>query len=137
MTLVKHPRFENPLPGQERTIAADPAKQHRSDAVSGTSLASYTDQLLTCRQCGRVFYFFAEEQRYWYEVLGFWLDARCVHCPVCRRKRQRLRALQRSYRYLRQLEVPSLAEIKRFRIVTKTLIRLGCMRDRRKIDRFG
>lgn len=44
----------------------------------------YLDVLKTCRDCKRHFIFFATEQRYWYEELGFFIDADCVRCPECR-----------------------------------------------------
>ncbi len=51
----------------------------------------YVDILKRCRKCDRNFIFFAREQQYWYEDLGFPLDADCVHCPECRRAHHRLR----------------------------------------------
>jgi hypothetical protein len=51
----------------------------------------YADILKKCRDCRRKFIFYAEEQRHWYEVLGFTIDADCVRCPECRRADQTLR----------------------------------------------
>jgi hypothetical protein len=51
----------------------------------------YVDVLRTCRDCGRPFIFYAVEQRRWYEVLGFKLNANCVRCPECRKTDQTLR----------------------------------------------
>lgn len=31
--IVKHPRYENPIPGHEKRIVADTSKQHATDAV--------------------------------------------------------------------------------------------------------
>jgi hypothetical protein len=48
----------------------------------------YFDVKRQCRDCGRPFIFFAEEQKYWYEDLGFPLESDCVRCVVCRKKQQ-------------------------------------------------
>jgi hypothetical protein len=57
----------------------------------------YVDILRTCLTCRRPFIFFAREQRYWYETLGFYVDANCVHCPVCRRNMQTQKRRLRRY----------------------------------------
>lgn len=57
----------------------------------------YVDILKHCRTCRRPFIFFAREQRHWYEVLRFFIDADCVHCPECRRSSQELRRRFRRY----------------------------------------
>jgi hypothetical protein len=57
----------------------------------------YVDILRRCRTCGEWFLFFAREQRHWYEVLGFWIDANCVHCHDCRLRDQRLRKARARY----------------------------------------
>lgn len=44
----------------------------------------YVDMLKQCRICQRSFLFFAKEQQYWFETLGFFVDADCVFCPECR-----------------------------------------------------
>ncbi|MGB7343241.1 MAG: zinc-ribbon domain containing protein [Pirellulaceae bacterium] len=55
----------------------------------------YYDVKRCCVDCGRMFIFFAEEQRYWYEVLRFKLDADCKRCVPCR-------IVHRSTCYLRE-----------------------------------
>ncbi len=65
----------------ESAIRADPAKQNHSFRPR----RYYVDMKKTCRDCHRSFLFFAEEQRYWYEELGFPLAADCVRCPECRK----------------------------------------------------
>lgn len=52
-------------------------------------LPAYVDMRVDCRTCGRPFLFFAREQKHWYKELGFPLDARCMHCPECRKQNQR------------------------------------------------
>lgn len=74
-------------------IAGNPAKQK----FSIFPRLYYVDKLRTCRSCRRWFIFYALEQRHWYETLGFWIDAECVHCHACRSKDQRLRRAQMRY----------------------------------------
>ncbi|WP_428241156.1 zinc-ribbon domain containing protein [Gynuella sp.] len=136
MDLVKHPRFPNPNPGEEETIKGDPSQQNATDAVYAY-FDSYTDKLLTCQKCGRKFYFFAKEQKYWYEVLGFWNDARCIHCVECRTKTHKVKKLQKEYELLQKLDNPLPDEVRKFRITAKTLIKIGCMKDRSKVGKLG
>lgn len=48
----------------------------------------YFDLERQCRDFRRPFIFFAEEQRHWYEELGFGLDSDCVRCVDCRKQQQ-------------------------------------------------
>lgn len=57
----------------------------------------YVDMLKQCRVCQRHFLFFAEEQKYWFETLGFFVDADCVLCPECRASNQELKRRIRRY----------------------------------------
>lgn len=50
----------------------------------------YYDVKRECLDCGKPFIFFAEEQKYWYEELGFGLDSDCVRCVFCRKRQQGL-----------------------------------------------
>jgi len=43
----------------------------------------YFDVKRFCRDCHRRFIFFAEEQKHWYEELGFPLQADAARCPLC------------------------------------------------------
>lgn len=71
----------------ETAIPANWQKQNYGTIPCGW----YVDVLKTCRDCRRNFIFYAVEQRYWYEVLRFKLDADCVRCPECRKTDQTLR----------------------------------------------
>lgn len=71
-------------------IAADLARQ----TLATVPVTHYFDLERMCRDCNRPFIFFAEEQKYWYEELGFPLESDCVRCFECR-KRQRGVARQR------------------------------------------
>lgn len=53
---------------------------------------AFIDAGLTCADCGGSFVFAAAEQRYWYEVLKFWVQSRpkqCLPCRCARRARRR------------------------------------------------
>jgi len=71
----------------ESAILADPSKQN----CTVLPRLYYVDMKKTCRDCGRYFIFFAEEQRHWYEDLKFFVDSDCVRCPDCRRADRTLR----------------------------------------------
>jgi len=57
----------------------------------------YFDVKRQCRDCGKPFIFFAEEQKHWYEVLGFGLDSDCVRCVACRKQQQGIAQLREKY----------------------------------------
>src|SRR3569832_1064345 len=59
----------------QSAIPADLTRQNFTTFPRGY----YVDILKVCRACGRSFLFFAREQRHWYEVLRFYIDADCVH----------------------------------------------------------
>ncbi|WP_434340841.1 zinc-ribbon domain containing protein [Motilimonas cestriensis] len=135
MDLVNHPRFKNPKNGEVKIISGDPSKQ-KQVTWSQRNYIEYADLKKECRKCNRYFYFFAEEQKYWYEELKFSPSADCVFCPECRQARIKVKKLQKEYELLQKNETPSDDKIRRFRIVAKTLIKLGCMKDRSKIDKL-
>lgn len=90
------------IPGT--AITADPTKQHGSCMLN----THYYDIKRKCRDCGRMFIFFADEQRYWYEELRFPVDADCVRCHPCRHRQQALDVTRRSYETLLHVESTSL-----------------------------
>jgi hypothetical protein len=57
----------------------------------------YVDIARRCRKCGQWFIFFALEQKHWFETLGFYVDADCVHCQNCRHAEHELREMVRRY----------------------------------------
>jgi hypothetical protein len=77
-------------------VAADLSKQ--TPAV--IPVPYYYDEHRRCRDCDRRFLFFAQEQKYWYEELGFPLDAKCVRCPTCRKKTQEIAHRRKRYEEL-------------------------------------
>jgi hypothetical protein len=45
----------------------------------------YVDRLCRCIECFRPFVFYAQEQRFWVDALGFHPDATATRCTECRR----------------------------------------------------
>ena len=60
----------------------------------------YYDVKRECLDCGKHFIFFAEEQKHWYEELGFGLDSDCVRCVLCRKRQQGLARKRERYEEL-------------------------------------
>jgi len=69
-------------------------------AFSPMPVLYYFDLKRDCIECGRPFIFFADEQKYWYETLGFVLDADCIRCTDCRNRHQGLERQRRRYEEL-------------------------------------
>jgi len=80
----------------DTAIAADPARQ----TASYYKVSHYYDVKRQCRDCKRMFIFFAEEQRYWYEELKFPLDSDCVRCVECRHSERQLANQRQRYESL-------------------------------------
>src|SRR5690349_12571086 len=55
-----------------RAIVANPARQLYCD---WSPYLAYFDKSGVCTKCGSEFIFPKEEQRYWYEELGFWVQS--------------------------------------------------------------
>jgi hypothetical protein len=65
-------------------IAADVSRQKRAMIP----VTHYFDAKRRCADCRKPFIFFAAEQKFWYEDLGFPLESDCVRCVPCRKKQQ-------------------------------------------------
>jgi hypothetical protein len=89
------------IPGT--AIVADVSKQIRATVP----VTHYFDLERRCRDCNRQFIFFAEEQRYWYEELGFGLESDCIRCTDCRKKQQGIAWLRERYESLFHVETKS------------------------------
>ena len=74
-------------------FAADLSRQPRATVP----VTHYFDAKRQCRDCSRPFLFFAEEQKHWYEVLQFPLEADCLECVPCRKDAQQLRVARQKY----------------------------------------
>jgi hypothetical protein len=77
-------------------VAANLSKQ----TPATFAVTHYYDVKRPCRDCGRYFIFFAEEQKYWYEELGFGLDSDCVRCVECRKRSQGVAHMRERYEEL-------------------------------------
>lgn len=144
---VDHPRFGNkPIPSgykysreeierahwrytsleyfKETVIPANTDKQEYS--IFPRSL--YVDIVEHCEVCHRPFIFFAKEQQYWFETLGFWIDAHCTRCCDCRRKDHEIKAIQRKYEVLVTKSDRSETESKELKQVALELYQLGYIR---------
>lgn len=114
-------------------VAANTAKQKHG----AFPRLYYADTLRKCATCGDWFIFFALEQRYWYEVLGFWIDADCVHCHGCRKSDQRLRRAQ--VRYAERSAAPSSLTNREFSTLLKDALFLaqsGMIKNHQKLRRL-
>src|SRR6476620_10468101 len=45
----------------------------------------YIDAEFPCQDCNKTFLFSANEQRFWYEDLRFYVDSLPIRCPNCRK----------------------------------------------------
>jgi hypothetical protein len=81
-------------------VAADLTRQ----TPATIPVTHYYDLERTCRDCGRLFLFFAVEQKHWYEELGFPLEAECVRCHPCRKQEQEIKARHERYQELMHRE---------------------------------
>lgn len=89
-----HSREDARIPNT--AINADLMKQ----TPATVAVTHYFDSKRICRDCDKPFIFFAEEQKHWYEELGFGLDSDCVRCPVCRKQQQGLARSKERYEEL-------------------------------------
>ena len=109
----RHESEQKPILGT--AIEADLTQQ--TPATMGVT--HYYDIERSCRDCGKLFLFFAEEQKYWYEELKFSLDADCIRCVPCRKDDQYLTRLKARYDELAGCELiyePHLHEIAEIRL---------------------
>ena len=94
-------------------VGADLSLQNNS----GYSVTHYFDEPRVCRDCKSKFIFFAEEQKHWYEELGFSLNSDCVRCVECRKTQQGLGRL--SAQYVELMALPN-------RTTEQSLEMVGC-----------
>ncbi len=80
------PHWHSPV---ERRIANTAILANLNLQTAATvPVTHYFDVKRKCRDCLKPFIFFAEEQQYWYEELGFALESDCVRCVQCRKRQQ-------------------------------------------------
>ena len=81
-----------------RALRADPAKQN-CGGLAGPILA-FWDQTRLCGMCSTRYVFSAEEQRFWYETLQFFVESAPLQCQDCRRVVRQQKAAQRTLQRL-------------------------------------
>lgn len=69
----------------KRALKADAAKQKFKACEP---YYAYFDEERQCQKCQKSFTFTKEEQKHWYERLGFWVWSRPVNCRACNRKKK-------------------------------------------------
>jgi hypothetical protein len=119
-----HPRYSNEILIPGTAVRADPLMQRAMNP-----LLHYYDLDKVCVDCRRRFIFFAQEQKHWYEELGFPLDSKCLRCPECRKREHRFVKLRKRYDALLKAD-RSWADSIELVDVTLSLVESGGMRLR-------
>ncbi len=112
------------IPGT--AITADLARQ----TAATVAVTHYFDVERICQDCGRPFIFFAQEQKHWYEELGFGLDSNCVRCVPCRKRQQGIGRHRERYEELFHVPARTVAENLEFADCCLTLIEQGVFHKR-------
>src|SRR5262249_1916680 len=133
MTRTQLKRIERLL-GWRPTLAEDGARMIPGTAIAAdlsrqtpatVPVTHYYDIDKVCRDCGRKFIFFAEEQKHWYEELGFPLEAEAIRCPPCRKRLQRIGRIRKRYEQLFPLHLRTLEETLEMADCCLTLVEEG------------
>ena len=96
--------------------------------------ALYVDIEEKCGTCSKAFIFFAQEQQYWFEVLGFWVDSHCTHCFGCRRHARYIRTIRKRYDILTSLANKTASEKTQRKELGNTLYCLGIIKNINKVN---
>ena len=116
---VSHPRYgDKPIFTNDKFSLFDILNSHwrykENEVILGTCIEAnlekqnytifprklYVDLMRNCKKCGKKFIFYAKEQQYWYENLGFYIDCDCTKCVNCRKKEQEFKVLVKRYESL-------------------------------------
>ncbi|MEM5508305.1 zinc-ribbon domain containing protein [Pseudoalteromonas sp. AS71] len=95
--------------------------------------ALYVDIEEKCGTCSKAFIFFAQEQQYWFEVLGFWVDSHCTHCFECRKHARYILTLRKRYDILTSLANKTSNEKTQRKELANTLYCLGIIKNINKV----
>ncbi len=95
--------------------------------------ALYVDIEEKCGTCSKAFIFFAQEQQYWFEVLGFWVDSHCTHCFECRKHARYILTLRKRYDMLTSLANKTSSEKTQRKELANTLYCLGIIKNINKV----
>ncbi|QMV71397.1 zinc-ribbon domain containing protein [Comamonas piscis] len=116
----------------ESVLMADTSKQH----FNVFPRECYVDMRKTCRNCQRPFIFFAAEQKHWFEVLQFYVDADCVHCPECRVQRTAAKRAFQRYSSLILLANPTQDELQQLVDAAALLHAQGTLKSRERLGQL-
>ena len=108
----------------ETAIQADVTKQN----YGCIPRLLYVDIARRCRKCQCWFIFFALEQKYWFEELGFNVDADCVHCQECRHDEHVLKAQIERYGALLGQTEKTIEEWQELSEIANSLWEIGYIR---------
>jgi len=152
--LVPHPRFRGELPRPQLKLTEqevrgsywryDGAHIFPKTAIRADVSAQlytiyprgyYVDMLKTCDDCSRAFIFYAREQRYWYETLGFYIDSDCVRCVECRRAQHTLKRHMVRYQELQARSKLSRKEMMHFVDDTIFLFQQGKLKKLYRLEK--
>ncbi|WHI50184.1 zinc-ribbon domain containing protein [Microbulbifer sp. MLAF003] len=82
-------------------------------------------------------YFFANEQKHWFEGLGFYVDADCIKCVDCRKNDQNIKLMQKRYQILSVKKDRNAKEASELKGIALELFQLGYIKDLSKVNRIG
>lgn len=131
--LRAHWRYSEDSIFPETAIRAEIDKQNFS--IYPRSI--YVDIQKQCESCGRWFLFFAREQKYWYETLGFYIDADCVKCINCRNKEQEVKNLMSKYEQLLKDRERTEVQTMELKNIALELFQLGYITNKNKVDNIS
>ncbi|MGI0118297.1 zinc-ribbon domain containing protein [Zooshikella sp. RANM57] len=114
----------------ETAIEADISKQN----YSTYPICIYVDIEKKCVQCQRWFIFYAQEQKYWLEYLGFYVDADCTKCIDCRKKEQSIKFLIHEYEVLVKKSNRTEPETSKLKNIALELFQLGYIKNQNKLN---
>lgn len=80
-----------------RALRADRSKQNID---LGGPIDAFWDQTRECGTCAKDYVFGAEEQQFWYETLGFFVESVPLQCPACRKKTRARKHAQKTLQEL-------------------------------------
>lgn len=111
-------------------IAADVSRQ----APATIPVTHYYDAKRQCADCRKPFIFFAAEQKFWYEELGFPLESDCIRCVFCRKKQQGLELSRQRYEELFHIQARTSRQNREMVECSLALVEAGIF-GRRQLER--
>ncbi len=128
--LSSHWRYDSVKYFLETAIRADITKQNYSEYPRKI----YVDIEVVCDKCNREFIFFAKEQQYWFEELGFYIDSHGTHCFECRKRLKQVAVMQKRYQQLVETKNRSDEQSLELKKVANELFKQGYIKDKRLLN---